>query len=779
MKGISLNKTWLPILIFSLWAQLGAAARFTDSNGLGYYSLDGNSTEVAVYLTTNCDPSAITELDFPSEVEYSGKTYIVQEIGHHGFENLENLTSVRLPSTIKVIGYCAFQECPNLSQVELGSSLQEIQRSAFESCTSLESIFIPASVSKIDQKSFRNCLNLKDIIIEKANENYSSENGILFNKEKTRGISFPAAQGDVILPEGIVTFDSYFFTWERITSLFIPSTVEEFPYYQYKNYNFKLEISPGNSTYAMRDGLLTNKEGNELLVWKNPPAELVIPEYITKIGDGVFFSNRSIKTLTLHSDLTEIGMEAFCGCENLQTIYSYALLPPEVKYGNFLIYDDFGSKYLPLKVYVNPESTEAYRKASVWRNFDIYPFGFLINGDTFREGDFEFTVVSEFDYKAAASTYLKRTTLTTKTEVMVPEKVVHNGYTYTVVALGDKLFEKSRYVAGVQLPATLESINYRAFAGCNLLETVSLPPGLKKIGDYAFADSGIKTLFLPASVSDLNGSAFADTYISFSVSPENPFFTALDKMLLSKDGKELISWQPQTKTVEIPEFIKKIGKYAFCYCSNLETLSLPSTLEVIAEGAFKECFQLKDVYFHSVVPPHILKNVWPYFLSNIYVPLGSVDLYKDSRNLDSWKIKGIGCEAIRALVVTDKSSNETKIDTADISKIEVTNNGLNFVADSDLFFSFADINKVFFTAIDSGIKEVPASDESGLSWSISGELLTLSGIGDNVDIHIFSLAGIPVLHFRTSDTATLDISRLPAGTYILRAGENAAKFIKR
>ena len=130
--------------------------------------------------------------------------------GDHG---LYYLTDLLLPKGLKKIGKEAFRACP-FKQINIPESVVEIGDYAFASCLSLrtitlpknlkslgESVFwccsieyitIPQSVVHIGKDCFRNCYELKEIEVEDLNINYSSDEGILFNKNKSVLISVPS-----------------------------------------------------------------------------------------------------------------------------------------------------------------------------------------------------------------------------------------------------------------------------------------------------------------------------------------------------------------------------------------------------------------------------------------------------------------------------------------------------------------------------------------------------------------------------------------------------------
>jgi len=97
---------------------------------------------------------------------------------------------------------------------------------AFWNCTSLTSISIPSSVTNIRSGAFSGCTNLESIIVDINNLNYSSQDGILFNKDKSHIIQAPAIFGDFIIPDSVTNIgDLAFNGCTALENIIIPNSV--------------------------------------------------------------------------------------------------------------------------------------------------------------------------------------------------------------------------------------------------------------------------------------------------------------------------------------------------------------------------------------------------------------------------------------------------------------------------------------------------------------------------------------------------------------------------
>lgn len=97
---------------------------------------------------------------YPSKIHTSH-----QVIGDLAFEGCSGLTSLKLPSDIRLIGRHAFEGCSGLTSITLPSGVTEIGSSAFYGCSGLTSITLPSGVTEIGKSAFANCSGLTSIYV--------------------------------------------------------------------------------------------------------------------------------------------------------------------------------------------------------------------------------------------------------------------------------------------------------------------------------------------------------------------------------------------------------------------------------------------------------------------------------------------------------------------------------------------------------------------------------------------------------------------------------------
>ena len=139
----------------------------------------------------------------------------------------DTITSVTIEDGVTEIGWCAFFGCSSLKEVAIADSVTEIGLWAFMNCDSLTEIVIPAGVVHIGERVFVGCDLLVSIIVKEDNQAFSSEDGVLFDKEKTTLLWYPQEKtGAYTIPDGVATIAWEAFSGsEMLTSVTIPGSV--------------------------------------------------------------------------------------------------------------------------------------------------------------------------------------------------------------------------------------------------------------------------------------------------------------------------------------------------------------------------------------------------------------------------------------------------------------------------------------------------------------------------------------------------------------------------
>ncbi len=296
----------------------------------------------------------------------------VTSIGSYAFYDCSGLTSLNIPSGVTILSYFAFAGCSGLTNVTIPEGVILIEDGAFHGCSGLKSLTIPTSVTHIDggwtfygcdgltsvtilsnakiAGCFRNCRGLTSLSVTFDNPFYSSEDGVLFNKDKTELIMYPGGkQGAYTIPSSVTSIESSAFSGcSGLTSLTIPSNVTNIgdgafaSSTEYVSILTDITVASDNPYYSSEDGVLFNKDKTELIIYPGgKQGAYTIPPSVTSIGDHAFAWCDSLTSVTIPSGVTSIGNDAFYDCSGL-TIVTIPLSVTSI--GDFAFYGCSGLK---------------------------------------------------------------------------------------------------------------------------------------------------------------------------------------------------------------------------------------------------------------------------------------------------------------------------------------------------------------------------------------------------------------------------------------------------
>lgn len=137
-------------------------------------------------------------------------------------------SSYAVPNGVTSIGYSAFSWCANLKAIVLPDSVTSIDDSAFAWCMSLTNITIPKNVSSIGKFVFVDCSSLTEINVDENNSSYISIDGVLFNKDKTTLVAYPAGKSDnsYTVLENVKSIGGYaFYNCPNLENITVPRGV--------------------------------------------------------------------------------------------------------------------------------------------------------------------------------------------------------------------------------------------------------------------------------------------------------------------------------------------------------------------------------------------------------------------------------------------------------------------------------------------------------------------------------------------------------------------------
>ena len=279
---------------------------------------------------TNIDDSAFSCCRSLSEIVIPSS---VTSIDDSAFSSCRSLSEIVIPSSVTSIGDWAFSSCRSLSEIVIPSSVTSIGEGAFSHCDSLSEIVIPSSVTSIGDWAFSSCRSLKYISIPKSviclngnpfakwkgkleclSPNFVYEDDVLFNKDKSRIISFRNQNiKSYGIPSSVTSIgDRAFSCCRSLSEIVISSSVTSIGDLAFSDCDSLSEIVIPSSVTSIGD--LAFSDCRSL-------SKIVIPSSVTSIGDYAFLGCRSLSEIVISSSITSIGKGAFCYCKfpyNLQ-----------------------------------------------------------------------------------------------------------------------------------------------------------------------------------------------------------------------------------------------------------------------------------------------------------------------------------------------------------------------------------------------------------------------------------------------------------------------------
>lgn len=89
----------------------------------------------------------------------------VKIIGNSAFEGCELIEEIVIPDSVKTVGSNAFASCPELKTVKLGKGLDKISNGMFEGCSSLNGVVLPENIKSIGEYAFSCCDSLETLVM--------------------------------------------------------------------------------------------------------------------------------------------------------------------------------------------------------------------------------------------------------------------------------------------------------------------------------------------------------------------------------------------------------------------------------------------------------------------------------------------------------------------------------------------------------------------------------------------------------------------------------------
>jgi len=403
-------------------------------------------------------------------------------------------------SALTAIEEEAFYWCGCIVGVTLPGTVTSIGDKAFYGCPCLASVTIPSSVTSIGKLSFGFCSDLTAINADTANAAYSSQDGVLYNKNKTALVAYPGEKtGAFTIPDSVTSIGGgAFYDCVRLTSVTIPDSVTSIGEMAFKDCKSLTSVTIPDSVTSIGNyafGHCTNltnvnipgsvtRIGGGAFYGCNSLTSITIPDNVTRIEDGAFDSCKSLTQIIIPHAVTEIGNNAFTHCTSLisvtipdgvTTIGTYAFfgctsltsinIPNSVTSIGEGIFIDCHNL---TAITVDSGNTNYSADSGVLYNKDknflhTYPAGKVLNTFTIPDS---VTTIGQQAFEDC----------TNLTSVSIPN---------SVTSIGESAFSCCRFTS-MTIPDSVISIGDGAFCYCFHLASVIIGNGVTSIGNYAF-----------------------------------------------------------------------------------------------------------------------------------------------------------------------------------------------------------------------------------------------------------------------------------------------------
>lgn len=294
---------WKTLALLCCVASSGSAAQF----GNFIYEVVGGTSITITGYDAAAEP--VGDIVIPETIEDKPVT----SIGNNAFFNRDTLTGVTIPGSVTTIGASAFRNCDGLEDLTIPASglisignaafsacsltgftipgsVTTIVSSAFQYCNNLSSLTIPSGVTSIGAFAFRSCSSMTAITVDPLNPNYSSADGLLYDKNQNILMQCPGG---------------------KVGSVTVPATVTSIDSYAFNGCNNVTDVTIGNGITSIQ---------NETFAGCSSLTDFAIPGTVTSIGAGAFRYCVNLENLTIPSSVTSIGYESFTNCSSLANL---------------------------------------------------------------------------------------------------------------------------------------------------------------------------------------------------------------------------------------------------------------------------------------------------------------------------------------------------------------------------------------------------------------------------------------------------------------------------
>ena len=485
----------------------------------------------------------------------------------------------RNPSNSKVISalqglMCDKDFCILYSLFMLALARKELSTCSFRLFIG-EKPILPQTIEDLSTKATDE--ELREAFIDEWGVKYSKDGRKLLKAPKKLDGIYSIRKGTKIICEEAFRW-SKFIGCRSLTSLVIPDSVTRIGDGAFRGCKSLTDIVIPNSVTSI---------GDNAFEYCFSLSNLVIPDGVTSIEDNAFEGCYSLSSVVIPDSVSCIGFGAFKNCSSLTDI----VIPDSVtSIGGYA----FGCCE-SLTDIVIPNSVTSIGDNAFWYCSSlsslVIPESVVnLNGNPFCRWDGELKCLSPyFIYdnkvlfnkdKSKIIAFRDKNT----TSYVIPDSVTRIGGSAfancsslsrlvipnSVTSIGESAFWHCFSLSSLVIPNSVTSVGKWAFEGCISLGSLVIPDGVTSIGDGAFRDcSSLTSLVIPDGVTSIGDNAFRHC--------------------------------SSLRSIVIPDSVTSIGGYAFLDCKSLTSLVIPDSVTSIGDNAFRDCCSLKSLVIPNSV----------------------------------------------------------------------------------------------------------------------------------------------------------------------------------
>ena len=245
-----------------------------------------------------------------------------------------------------------------------GHVVYGIDDNALRSCKEVTDIVIPKTIRFLKPIALNRCQGLENIIVAKDHPDFSSVDGVMLDKQKTKLLVVGAGrQGDYVVPKIITSIGPYAFSLcTNLKSVVIPKGVTDIG-----GHTGSVFLGCKNLERVEIPNTVTNI-GQKTFQDCTSLKEIAIPAKVTAIPFGLFWRCSKLNKVTLPDEITEVGNYAFAECSQV-TLQKF----PDslIKIGYYAFKNCKALKGLKLPKGVRPVGKGAFSGCDQLRGMDV------------------------------------------------------------------------------------------------------------------------------------------------------------------------------------------------------------------------------------------------------------------------------------------------------------------------------------------------------------------------------------------------------------------------